>query len=528
MPHICPFLRARAVARLGVAFVLATPAVVRADPPSNPSGPPPGNIVSNGSVYAWGSNAHGQLGSSLAGSGSATPVAVNNPLTGGVTMAAAGTYNSVGIRNGAVYAWGDNVYGQLGNGTTGSSSATPVPVSGLDNGVTVVAAGASHELAIQNGAVFAWGYNGFGELGNNSTANSSTPVAVGYPLTSGVTTVAAGGYHNLAIKNGTIYAWGGNAQGQLGNNSTTNSVVPVAVSDLSSGVTGIAGGTYHSLAIKNGALYAWGYNVNGQLGNNSVINSSAPVALSYPLDSGVTAIAGGDGHSLAVKDGYVYTWGANDHGQLGDGTTTAHRTPVRINLNHIIAVATGYLSSYALADDGSLWVWGDNSSGQLGTNSGASNYSTTPLHLLPPSGAYYSGLFVGAGSSTHALAIQFVPPSTFFTGEKYLSNGVFYLSFVSGNPFGYYAFLSDPRYFYHFDLGYEYLYDANDGNRGVYFYDFASNTTFYTSPSYPFPYLYDFTLNTVLYYYPNTNSAGHYTTNPRYFYDFATSTIITK
>ncbi len=118
------------------------------------------------------------------------------------------------------------------------------------------------------------------------------------------------------------------------------------------------------------------------------------------------------------------------------------------------------------------------------------------------------------------------PP--FFNGEVPLNNGVYYLSFPNGNFFGYYSYLSDPRYIYHFDLGYEYLFDANDGRGGIYFYDFASQTFFYTSPAYPFPYLYDFSLNAVLYYYPDTNNPGRYTSNPRYFYNFATGQIITK
>ena len=100
---------------------------------------------------------------------------------------------------------------------------------------------------------------------------------------------------------------------------------------------------------------------------------------------------------------------------------------------------------------------------------------------------------------------------------------------MDGNYFGYYSFLSDSAYIYHFDLGYEYVLDANDGNDGVYLYDFASSTFFYTSPTFPFPYLYDFTLNKVLYYYPDPNNPGHYNTNGvRYFYDFGTGQIITK
>ena len=117
----------------------------------------------------------------------------------------------------------------------------------------------------------------------------------------------------------------------------------------------------------------------------------------------------------------------------------------------------------------------------------------------------------------------------FFNGEVDLNSNVYYLGFPSGNYFGYYSYLPDPAYIYHFDLGYEYVFDAADGNSGVYLYDFASDTFFYTSPVFPFPYLYDFTLNTTLYYYPDPNNPGHYNTDGiRYFYDFNTGTIITK
>ena len=118
--------------------------------------------------------------------------------------------------------------------------------------------------------------------------------------------------------------------------------------------------------------------------------------------------------------------------------------------------------------------------------------------------------------------------SPFFTGEVPISN-VYYLQFPNGSIFGYYAYLSDRHYIYHFDLGYEYIFDANDGQSGVYFYDFTSKGFFYTSPNFPFPYLYDFNLNSVVYYYPDPNNAGHYNTNGiRYFYVFSTGQIISK
>lgn len=120
-------------------------------------------------------------------------------------------------------------------------------------------------------------------------------------------------------------------------------------------------------------------------------------------------------------------------------------------------------------------------------------------------------------------------PSRFFAGEVPVGDNVYYLSLNGGGSvFGYYAFLSDPHYLYHFDLGYEYVFDANDGQNGVYLYDFASGSYFYTSPSFPFPYLYDFSRGAVLYYFPDPNQPGRYTSTPRYFYDFSVREIISK
>jgi hypothetical protein len=136
-----------------------------------------------------------------------------------------------------------------------------------------------------------------------------------------------------------------------------------------------------------------------------------------------------------------------------------------------------------------------------------------------------------AAPESSALAPAVHP--AFFTGEIALSNGWYYLQFANGMPFGYYTYLvvmNDPDFIYHIDMGFEHFFDANDSNSGIYLYDFMSNTFFYTSPSpsFPFPFLYDFSLNTVLYYFPDPNNPGHYTSNPRYFYNFATHQVITK
>jgi hypothetical protein len=158
---------------------------------------------------------------------------------------------------------------------------------------------------------------------------------------------------------------------------------------------------------------------------------------------------------------------------------------------------------------------------ELGGNGGSGFGFIVSYPTSSSSGATYA-IYTGTSGGT-----QYQTPA-FFTGQVSVGSGVYYLSFLNGNYFGYYSFLTDPHYIYHFDLGYEYVFDANDGNSGVYFYDFESGDFFYSSPIFPFPYLYDFGLNSVLYYYPDTSSSGHYTSNPRYFFEFATGQIITR
>jgi len=149
----------------------------------------------------------------------------------------------------------------------------------------------------------------------------------------------------------------------------------------------------------------------------------------------------------------------------------------------------------------------------------------------PPDGGYPNATAVQDDSALdpnengESEQLPFHP--TFFSGAISLGLGVWYLQWFHGNIFGYFVYLPSPNWIYHFDMGYEYYSDPMDGQRSIYFYDFASGHFFYTSPSYPFPYLYDFSLNTMLYYYPDTHRPGHYTTNPRYFYNFATHQIIT-
>ena len=150
----------------------------------------------------------------------------------------------------------------------------------------------------------------------------------------------------------------------------------------------------------------------------------------------------------------------------------------------------------------------------------------SPMGGLVKDGAgNFYGTTSGGGIGNVGTVFKFNVHPGFFDDRLSLGDSIYYLSFPGGNYFGFYVDLG-ANYLYHFDLGYEYVFDANDGQAGVYLYDFASGDFFYTSPTFPFPYLYDFALETILYYYPDPNNAGHYTTNPRYFYNFAIDEVV--
>jgi alpha-tubulin suppressor-like RCC1 family protein len=326
---------------------------------------------------AWGANLTRQLGDGSISASSSTPVPVSE--LAGVTAISAGGYHSLALlADGTVRAWGNDEYGQLGDGAT-SSSGVPVTVSGL-SGVTAIAAGGHHSLALlSNGTVMAWGDDEQGQLGIGSTKESPVPVAV-KGLT-GVRAIAAGAEHSLALLgNGTVMAWGENESGQLGDGKTIASTVPVAVKGLT-GVTAIAAGSEHSLALlAGGTVMAWGDDSFDQLANGEVEEASDVPVPVLGL-SGVVSIAAGANHNLArLTSGTVEAWGANARGQLGDGTTAIRdQTPTVVTgLTGVTAVAAGGARSMALLGDGTVRTWGDGASGALGDGA-SGGLSTIPV-----------------------------------------------------------------------------------------------------------------------------------------------------
>ena len=413
----------RAVAVLAIAAMLAALGTIVSAPPIATHAA--GSTGSPGSAWAWGYNNYGQLGNGTTTSRS-IPVAVSLPSGTTVTAIAAGESHSLALTSsGQVLAWGRNDSGQLGNGTTANSS-TPVQVL-LPSGTTVtaIAGGYFHSLALTStGQVLAWGLNNAGQLGNGTTTNSSTPVAVSLPGTT-VTAIAGGLWHSLALTStGQVLAWGYNLDGELGNGTTVDIPIPLPVLiPPGTTVTAIAGGGQHSLALTStGRVLAWGLNYNGQLGNGTTTNSSTPVAVSLPSGTTVTAIAGGNFHSLALtSSGRVLAWGYNFDGQLGNGSIFDGLTPVAVSLpsgTTVTAIAGSEYDSLALTSTGQVLAWGWNGEGELG-NGTTTNSSTPVLVSAFPAAGTTAGAIAGGGY--HSLAIQ-LPAAAVFPA---MSNGAY-------------------------------------------------------------------------------------------------------
>lgn len=269
--------------------------------------------------------------------------------------------------------------------TTTTVSTTTTLSPGADSVVPRVVAGNYHAIALQSdGSVWTWGANTSGQLGDGTKTDRNHAALVG----TGYKSVAAGNYASFAVKSDdTLWAWGYNGFGQLGDGSTTDRLTPVQVG---SGYVQIANGEFYVLALKgDGTLWGWGFNGNGGLGDGSNINRTTPV----PIGSGYMAVATGGGHSIALKDdGSLWTWGSNNKGQLGDGGTTNRNLPYQVGSGYQ-AIAGGAMHTLAIKNDGTLWGWGLNGSGQLGN--GANSNQGSPLQL----GIGYAAVAAGNGDS---------------------------------------------------------------------------------------------------------------------------------
>ena len=380
-------------------------------------------LASDGTVYTWGFNQYGQLGNNTT-TNSRSPIAVQvagTPLAGKtIVQIAAGADHSLALdSDGALYAWGSNAYGQLGNGTTTNSSVpVAVKIAGTPlAGKTIVqiAAGANHNMVLtSDGAVYTWGWNYHGQLGNNTKTNSNTIVAVqtiGTPIAGKkIVKIAAGQGHSLALTDdGMVYTWGRNDTGQLGNNATTDVMLPVTVTVTVTGtpmsnktIVEIASGARHSLAIdSSGKVYAWGHNGSGQLGNNLTVNALTPVAVQAPADKNIIQVSGsgwlGASSSALASDGTVYSWGRGFDGQLGDGTNNDSSVPVITTINLVDTPSTPTHVMAKPGDTTAIISW------QAPIVSGGQNITGYVLQYQAVGASSWTTINVAAAATSHTI-----------------------------------------------------------------------------------------------------------------------------
>ena len=420
-----------------------------------------GGIRTDGTLWTWGYNAYGQMGNNNAISTS-SPVLVGNSAWTQIAFYAGtyvgGDYAMYGINaTGYLYAWGNNSYNQLGDNTTGNPSrSSPIQIGTsyaslvetptvLDtNSWSQISAGASHNMAIRNNTLYAWGYNNYGQLGLNTAATESN-IAQIQANGSSFVSVAAGADYTFGITNlGYIIGFGYNANGQLATNDTQNRSNPVQLTaiqgntllnysspvqiGLSSWIF-ISAGWSHSAAIRSdGTLWTWGTNENYNLGDATLVTRSSPVQLGASTFTQVgsayswNVVSAGRYHTVAIRsDRTLWGWGSNSWGQLGAYNTTTATSPIQIGQtayyglyygpNYFQDVKAGVSHTVALGDNNLVWAWGDNSQGELGAStiwstSSPVQISTTPYKVI--SAGYYTSGGIDYYGSLYAWGLNTV------------------------------------------------------------------------------------------------------------------------
>ena len=343
------------------------------------------------SFFSWGANSNGQLGQNTTTQFS-SPVQI--PGTSWSSITGGNAHSLATKTDGTLWAWGQNANGQLGkNDIIRYSSPVQIPGTSWSS----ISGGNYHSLATKtDGTLWSWGYNNFGNLGQNDRTKFSSPVQIPGTTWSSISGGGSGGNHSLATKtDNTLWAWGYNYFGQLGQNNTTDSSSPVQIPGIT--WSSISSGSGHSLATKtDGTLWSWGFGNNGQLGQGDRTDVSSPVQVP---GTSWSSIDGGNAHSLATKtDNTLWSWGNGSHGKLGQNTTTNVSSPVQIPGTSWSSITGGNAHSLATKTDNTLWAWGSGADGRLGQNT--TTQFSSPVQIPGTSWNKISG------GSNHSLAIQ--------------------------------------------------------------------------------------------------------------------------
>ena len=344
-------------------------------------------ILDDGSVRCWGANNYGQLGDGTR-IDRATPTVANIPLgRSAVSISTGAGHTCVIFDDSSLRCWGDNAYGQLGDGTK-IERTLPTTVN-LGNGKMAlsVSLGQTHTCAILDDySVKCWGGNSNGQLGDGTSSDRTNPVLISLGDERSAVSISSGSYHTCAIlDNESISCWGDNWHGQIGDGSNARSLSPQEISmDSPYSTRLLDSGPFHTCAIMiNNSLYCWGFNSGGQLGNGDFSSSNTPLLVPISPTQVPSVMGSGFHHTcLLLDDGEIVCWGDNARGQLGDGTSTSSVVPISVDLPNgrsALSLSVGQRHSCAILDDATLYCWGINSDGQLGD--GGFSDILTPVNI---------------------------------------------------------------------------------------------------------------------------------------------------
>jgi len=364
--------------------------------------PPSGPFQELFTLWSWGSNSTGQLGS-----GNTTSTSSPNQVGSVATwtdVKSAQNFCLALRSNGTIWSWGSqgDGFGTITGTGLGSNSGnvlSPTQIGSATNWDKIAANGNIAAAITNNGQLWSWGSNSNGQVGDGTTSNRNTPVQIGSDTN--WKEVNCGRNHKLAIKtNGSLWGWGANSSSQLGDGTTTQRTSPVQIGSVTTWKM-VAGGQQHSLALRtNGTLWSWGNNIDGATGRGTTTgDTTSPTQIGTATDWAF--VAAGDFFSFAIKtNGTLWAWGRNSSGQLGRGnTTTPQTTPIQIgSLTNWKSVSGSVVGSHAhgVTEDGKLWSWGENTLGStgLGTTSGTTN-SPTQIGTATDWGSASAGLNFG-------------------------------------------------------------------------------------------------------------------------------------